>query len=193
MNKNRKINLIVIHCSATRVTQDFTVGELEACHLARGFRDIGYHYYITKDGVIYPCRPESEPGAHARHYNAHSIGICYEGGLDANGRPADTRTPAQKAAMRELLKSLCTDYPEAEILGHRDLPGVNKECPCFDVKKWFPTSISTSSLLLSSNINFRTHLIHSFSPPILCSRIRLGLFFISSKYSPPHVPSYFGD
>ena len=52
MNKNRKINLIVIHCSATRVTQDFTVGELEACHLARGFRDIGYHYYITKDGVI---------------------------------------------------------------------------------------------------------------------------------------------
>ena len=62
----RKINLIVIHCSATRVTQDFTVGELEACHLARGFRDIGYHYYITKDGVIYPCRPESEPGAHAR-------------------------------------------------------------------------------------------------------------------------------
>lgn len=70
MIKNRKINLIVIHCSATRVTQDFTVGKLEACHLARGFRDIGYHYYITKDGVIYPCRPESEPGAHARHYNA---------------------------------------------------------------------------------------------------------------------------
>lgn len=71
----RKINLIVIHCSATRVTQDFTVGELEACHLARGFRDIGYHYYITKDGEIYPCHPESEPGAHTRHYNAHSIGI----------------------------------------------------------------------------------------------------------------------
>ena len=99
----RKINLIVIHCSATRVTQDFTVGELEACHLARGFR---------------------------------SIGICYEGGLDANGRPADTRTPAQKASLKDLLKSLCTDYPDAEILGHRDLPGVHKECPCFDVKKW---------------------------------------------------------
>ena len=136
MKNTRKISLIVIHCSATRVTQDFTFEKLEACHLARGFRDIGYHYYITKDGVIYPCRPESEPGAHARHYNAHSIGICYEGGLDANGRPADTRTSAQKAAMRELLKSLCTDYPEAEILGHRDLPGVHKECPCFNVKKW---------------------------------------------------------
>lgn len=80
--KHRSISLIVIHCSATRVTQDFTFEQLEACHLARGFKSIGYHYYITKDGVVYPGRPESEVGAHARHYNAHSIGICYEGGLD---------------------------------------------------------------------------------------------------------------
>lgn len=132
----RKIDLIVIHCTATRVTRDFPVEALEACHKARGFRAIGYHYYITKDGVIYPCRSESEPGAHAKHYNAHSIGICYEGGLDANGNPADTRTPAQKQAMVKLLQSLCTDYPEAEILGHRDLPWVKKSCPCFDVKNW---------------------------------------------------------
>ena len=132
----RKINMIVIHCTATRVTRDFPVESLEACHKARGFRTIGYHYYITKDGVIYPCRSESEPGAHAKHYNAHSIGICYEGGLDANGNPADTRTPAQKQAMVKLLQSLCTDYPEAEILGHRDLPWVKKSCPCFDVKNW---------------------------------------------------------
>ena len=76
--KHRSISLIVIHCSATRVTQDFTFEQLEACHLARGFKSIGYHYYITKDGVVYPGRPESEVGAHARHYNAHSIGICYE-------------------------------------------------------------------------------------------------------------------
>lgn len=86
--KHRSISLIVIHCSATRVTQDFTFEQLEACHLARGFKSIGYHYYITKDGVVYPGRPESEVGAHARHYNAHSIGICYEGGLDKNGKPA---------------------------------------------------------------------------------------------------------
>lgn len=90
MKNTRKISLIVIHCSSTRVTQDFTFEKLEACHLARGFRSIGYHYYITKDGVIYPGRPESEIGAHARHFNAHSIGICYEGGLDADGNPADT-------------------------------------------------------------------------------------------------------
>ena len=132
MKNQRKIDLIVVHCSATRINQDFPVEALEACHKARGFHSIGYHYYITKDGVVYPCRPESEEGAHARHYNAHSIGICYEGGLDEKGKPADTRTPAQKASLEDLLYSLVLDYPDAEILGHRDLPWVRKSCPCFD-------------------------------------------------------------
>ena len=68
MKNQRKIDLIVVHCSATRVNQDFPVEALEACHKARGFKSIGYHYYITKDGVVYPCRPENEIGAHARHY-----------------------------------------------------------------------------------------------------------------------------
>ena len=65
-----------------------------------------------------------------------SIGICYEGGLDENGKPADTRTLAQKVTMEELLKSLRKDFHDATILGHRDLPGVRKECPCFSVKEW---------------------------------------------------------
>lgn len=136
MKNQRKIDLIVVHCSATRINQDFPVEALEACHKTRGLHSIGYHYYITKDGVVYPCRPESEEGAHARHYNAHSIGICYEGGLDEKGKPADTRTPAQKASLEDLLYSLVLDYPDAEILGHRDLPWVRKSCPCFDVKEW---------------------------------------------------------
>ena len=134
--RHRSISLIVIRCSASRVTQDFTFEQLEACHLARGFKSIGYHYYITQDGVAYPGRPESEVGAHARHYNAHSIGICYEGGLDKNGKPADTRTPAQNQDLYSHLESLCLSYPDAEILGHRDLPNVHKDCPSFDVKRW---------------------------------------------------------
>ena len=73
-------------------------------------------------------------GAHARRSNAHSIGICYEGGLDENGKPCDTRTPAQKQTLVTLLRSLKYDYPDAQILGHRDLPWVTKRCPCFDVK-----------------------------------------------------------
>lgn len=136
MKNQRKINLIVVHCSATRVNKNFTVEQLEACHKGRGFKSIGYHYYITKDGMLYPCRPENEIGAHARHDNAHSIGICYEGGLDKNGNPADTRTPEQKETMEELLYSSSPSYPNAEILGHCDLPGVRKACPSFDVATW---------------------------------------------------------
>ena len=132
----RKINMIVLHCSATRENQNFTIEQLEACHKARGFRTIGYHFYITKDGTLYPGRPESQIGAHAKGYNAHSIGICYEGGLDAHGRSKDTRTEAQKITMEELLRSLLVDYPDAEIVGHRDLPNVHKDCPCFDTKAW---------------------------------------------------------
>ena len=130
----RRIDLIICHCSATKITQDFPVESLEACHKARGFKTIGYHYYITKDGQVHQCRPEDMVGAHARRYNAYSIGICYEGGLDANGEPADTRTEAQKHAMIALLRSLKVDYPDAEILGHRDLPWVKKKCPCFDAR-----------------------------------------------------------
>ncbi|MEO5098122.1 N-acetylmuramoyl-L-alanine amidase, partial [Bacteroides thetaiotaomicron] len=88
----REIKLLVIHCSATRCNVSFPVERLRECHLQRGFRDIGYHFYITRDGVLHHCRPVSEIGAHARGFNRHSIGICYEGGLDENGRPADTRT-----------------------------------------------------------------------------------------------------
>ena len=130
----RKIDLIVIHCSATRSDRRFSVEDLIACHNAR-FGFTGYHYYITRDGQLYQTRHENLPGAHARHYNQHSIGICYEGGLDKNGHPKDTRTPEQKAALHALLKSLREDYPEAVILGHRDLPGVRKDCPCFDAKE----------------------------------------------------------
>ncbi len=130
----RRINLIILHCSATKITQDFPVESLEACHKARGFKTIGYHYYITKDGQMHLCRPEDMIGAHARRYNAHSIGICYEGGLDAKGNPDDTRTPAQKHALITLLRSLKVDYPDAEILGHCDLPWVKKKCPCFDAR-----------------------------------------------------------
>ena len=107
---------------------------LHQMHQARGWKCCGYHYYITRDGQLYQGRPEEMVGAHARHYNAHSIGICYEGGLDEKGRPADTRTPAQKAALIALLRSLKIDYPDAEIVGHCELEGVHKACPCFDAR-----------------------------------------------------------
>ena len=136
----RKIDLLVVHCSATRVDRDFPVEALRRCHLQRGFTDIGYHFYITRDGVVHSCRPLHQMGAHAAGWNDHSIGICYEGGLDAEGRPADTRTVAQKCALLDLLRQLKSDYPRARILGHYQLsPYVRKACPCFDAKREYCT------------------------------------------------------
>lgn len=107
----REINLIVVHCSATRADRDFTENDLEVCHRHRGFNGAGYHFYIRKNGDIKNTRPLEKPGAHALGYNAHSIGICYEGGLDVRYRPADTRTEWQKHSLRVLIRTLLMDYP----------------------------------------------------------------------------------
>ena len=131
----RTINFIVIHCSATRCNRTYSVTQLIRDH-ARRFGFTGYHYYITRDGETYQTRHENLVGAHARGYNKHSLGVCYEGGLDERGKPADTRTGAQKRALLRLLRRLKKAHPDARILGHRDLPDVHKDCPCFDCSEY---------------------------------------------------------
>lgn len=126
---------LVVHCSASRADRDYTVEQMMRDHKARGFRAIGYHFYIRKNGEVTQHRMLLEVCAHARGYNRCSIGICYEGGLDACGNPADTRTPAQSEQLMLLLMKLHKLFPKAKIVGHRDLPSVHKQCPCFDVKK----------------------------------------------------------
>jgi len=64
-------------------------------------------------------------------HNKHSIGICYEGGLNADGEKVDTRTPAQKVALRRLVEDMHARFPKAVIVGHRNLNPL-KDCPCFD-------------------------------------------------------------
>ena len=91
----------------------------------------GYHYVIPTDGTIEAGRDEMKIGAHCKNHNRHSLGVCYVGGLDAQGNPADTRTPAQRVALRKLLERLHRKYPKAVIVGHRDLDS-HKACPCFD-------------------------------------------------------------
>ena len=130
----RTITLIIIHCSAVRPSQTSSAQQIDSWHRKRGWSGIGYHYVVRRDGTVERGRPEAKVGAHCLNHNRHSIGVCYEGGLDKNGHPADTRTEAQKITLEELLYSLALDYPDATILGHRDLPGVKKECPCFDAK-----------------------------------------------------------
>ena len=137
----REIKLLVIHCSATRCNVSFPVERLRECHLQRGFRDIGYHFYITRDGEIHRGRALEKIGAHCRNHNTHSIGVCYEGGLDANGKPKDTRTLEQKGALLALLRELKRQYPKALVVGHRDLNPM-KGCPCFDAVKEYSQVIS---------------------------------------------------
>ena len=131
----RTITLIVVHCSAVRTDQQSSVAQIDSWHRERGFKvGIGYHYVVRRDGEVEPGRPEFLVGAHCLNHNAHSIGVCYEGGLDIRGQPADTRTAEQKQAMRQLLEELHGRYPRAIIVGHHDLnPG--KNCPCYDVAR----------------------------------------------------------
>ena len=130
----RTITLIIIHCSATTEGRSLSFEECRRDHIMhRHFRDIGYHFYITRDGTVHDGRPIEKVGAHCEGHNSHSIGICYEGGLDANGKPADTRTEAQRKALKSLVERMHRLFPKALIVGHHDL-NPRKACPCFKVE-----------------------------------------------------------
>lgn len=145
----RPIHSIIIHCSATRVDQDFTDEQLEAAHKARGFSECGYHFYIRYSGLIVSMRGLDTVGAHCLGHNEGSIGICYEGGLDCHGKPADTRSFQQKCSIRALVRCLQSDFPGCHVYGHRELsPDLNgngtidpeeyvKLCPCYSVASEF--------------------------------------------------------
>lgn len=141
----RPIDTIVVHCVATPEGREVSLAEITKWHKARGFATVGYHYIIHLDGKVEVGRPVEQVGAHVAGHNTGSIGISYVGGLDSKGNPKDTRTPAQKAAMRKLLADLVARFPSIKrIMGHRDFsPDLNhngriepqewiKACPCFD-------------------------------------------------------------
>ena len=124
------VKWIVVHCSATRSNQDFSVEKLINTGVEK-FGQASYHYYVRRNGDIVPILPESVRGVHAVGYNHCSIAVCYEGGLNEQGVATDTRTELQQHALYALLKQLRRDYPMARIIGHREFPRVAKKCPCF--------------------------------------------------------------
>lgn len=133
IKSKRIINEIIIHCSATVEGKDYTTEDIKKWHKARGFSDIGYHYIIYRDGSIHNGRNVNISGAHCTNHNAHSIGICYIGGVDKYNKPKDTRTLEQKNSLKNLLLKLKALYPKAAIHGHNEY--ANKACPSFNVKK----------------------------------------------------------
>lgn len=128
----RKIDRIILHCSATPEGREVSAAQITAWHKSRGFRTIGYHWIVALDGSVSAGRPEAEIGAHCLGQNANSIGVCYIGGLDRDSlQPKDTRTPAQREALRRLVRELQLRYPGATVHAHREF--APKACPCFDI------------------------------------------------------------
>lgn len=143
----RHITAIVIHCSATKEGKDFGAEDIDRWHRDRGFNGIGYHFVVRLDGTIETGRLLSLAGAHTTGHNQNTIGICYIGGLDEDGKAKDTRTDEQKKALRWLITAIKTHMPYGlglRVKGHRDYSHDRngngaidkyeriKECPCFD-------------------------------------------------------------
>jgi N-acetylmuramoyl-L-alanine amidase len=143
---DREVDKIVIHCSASKETVNYTFEQCIKDHKARGFNTCGYHRFISRDGTVYIGRDFDVMGAHVAGHNARSIGICYEGGLDSKGKPKDTRTEAQKESLIKCITEavLWAGGSITRICGHRDLSSDKngngvvepdewvKVCPCLD-------------------------------------------------------------
>ena len=131
----RTITLIIVHCTANRAGSAFRMADIDRYHRSLGWKGCGYHYVIPTDGTIEVGRAEEVVGAHCKHHNRHSIGVAYVGGLAADGQtPCDTRTEAQKRALKCLLEDLHTRYPKALIVGHCDLDPRKPNCPGFKLR-----------------------------------------------------------
>lgn len=134
--RSKPVKYLVVHCSATQNLLKYHWKDIDAIHRGQGWACIGYHFVICTDGTIERGRPIDAIGAHAKGFNDESIGICLIGGVDSKGKSVDNFTQAQKKSLGELLVTLKKTYPDATVLGHRDL-GAKKDCPCFDVKPWW--------------------------------------------------------
>ena len=134
---SRHIREIIVHCTATPEGKDYTVSDIRRWHTTpvsqggRGWKDIGYHYVVYRDGTVHTGRDVNVIGAHCTNHNSYSIGVVYVGGCATDGKtPNDTRTAAQRMALVKLLKELRALYPQAKIYGHRNF--ASKACPSFD-------------------------------------------------------------
>ena len=131
-----EIEYIAIHCSATPPSMDIGVPEISRWHRERGFRTIGYHVVIRRDGTVEYGRNFGMIGAHVKGYNSKSLGVCLVGGVDSDMEAEDNFTDEQFSSLDRVLTALQGLFPDAVIQGHRDFPNVHKACPSFNVKEW---------------------------------------------------------
>ena len=134
-----EIDLICVHCAFTYADQDIGLAEIDKWHRDRGFNGCGYNYIIRRDGALELGRLEGLELAHARGFNKNAIAVCLVGGKGEYGQPEANFTAMQTKSLKTFLSFMGLKYPEARMLGHRDLPGVNKDCPCFDLHHFVVT------------------------------------------------------
>jgi N-acetyl-anhydromuramyl-L-alanine amidase AmpD len=147
MNKDT----IVIHCTDTYARMDIDAARIAYWHKLRGWRANGYNFVIRRCGALEIGRDldddwdaVEEIGAHARGYNNRSIGVALVGGKADDGRPEANFTDEQMITLKALVGIFRSLIPGVSVLGHRDLPGVTKACPCFDVEAWMQTGKLTN-------------------------------------------------
>ena len=135
--KRTETNYLIVHCAATRPSQDVGVREIRQWHRERNFLDIGYHFVIRRDGTLETGRDVDVIGAHVAGQNHDSVGVCLVGGVNDKMQPEANFTPAQMQTLKGLLSELKKGYPGAAIKGHHDFAA--KACPSFDVQRWLKT------------------------------------------------------
>lgn len=146
-NPMTRIDFLAVHCSATPAGgkhEAIGAADIRRWHREKGWRDIGYHFVIKRDGTVETGRPTDQPGAHEPRINSRSLAVCLVGGAPPIGSEAARKglgeanfTPVQYASLKTLLTTLTRKHPKAEVLGHRDVPGVQKACPSFAVREWW--------------------------------------------------------
>lgn len=127
-----KIRFLTIHCAATPEGRDVKAATISKWDQDR-FGQTSYHHVVELDGHTVRTLEDNQRGAHVAGANTGNIGVCYVGGVDARNNPKDTRTPAQKEALRKIVAAYRAKFPGIVVRGHRDWPGVKKACPSFDV------------------------------------------------------------
>ncbi len=137
MTKRNSTQYIVVHCSATKPKMDIGAKEIRQWHLDKGWSDIGYAAVIRRDGTLEQGRDKDSVGAHVAGYNSISVGICLVGGIDEAGHSEDNFTQKQFDTLEKVIREYKKIWPKALVRGHRDFPNVSKDCPCFDVQKWW--------------------------------------------------------
>lgn len=129
MRLSRRIQLLAIHHSASgRAT---TLEQIRSWHELRGWSDVGYHFVIEGDGTLRPGRNPNEIGAHAKGHNMHSLGVCVVGD---NTQPSLAWSEDQRQSLVDFVRWFRRFYPEADIMGHRDLKDAATLCPGLDVR-----------------------------------------------------------